>query len=239
MRGPLATTDRGRRSPRRSSRARRTPARSAPGRSASENEMRGAAQVHVEVRLAARLGLGEEAHEHVGLLGREARARPRRGSRRAPDTGTPRTARRAAIDSITGLPNPSHVDGNTTRSHAAYASATRVGAAERDRHRRAFDDACERVGVAVLGRARDPELHRRGRASCAARCAARRTRAGNVLALDRARRLQHHERRRRRSRTCARVSRRGRRAAGRGRRSCGSSSRPRSRALRARAGCAG
>ena len=147
-------------------------------------------------------------------------------------------ARRAAIDSITGLPKPSHVDGNTTRSHAAYASATRRRAAERDRHLGPLDDArraCRRSRLRPGRRSRACT----GRSAIAcARCAARRTAPGTFL------------------RSIARdgcsitnaSSAKPNCGAGRGavaglrdrdRRSCGRWSRPRSRALRARGGCAG
>ena len=124
----------GRRSPRRSSRARRTPARSWPGgRRARTRRARAAGSRRSRSRGAASR-LGEEAHEHARAARWRSSARPPRGSRRAPGTGTRRTRAGAAIDSITGLPNPSHVDGNTTRSHAAYASAARRRAADRHRN---------------------------------------------------------------------------------------------------------
>ena len=166
-------------------------------------------------------------------------ARRPRGSRRAPGYGNAAHARRAAIDSITGLPNPSHVDGNTTRSHAAYASATRRRAADGHRHVGAFDDArraCRRSRLRpgpTIQRCTRPvgDACARGAPRGAPRRARSCVRSRATVAASRTSSSAKPN--------CGAGRRRGRRAPGRGRRSCGSSSRPRSRALRARAGCAG
>ena len=100
--------------------------------------------------------------------------------------------RRCAIDSITGLPNPSHVDGNTTRSAAAYASATdgarpTVTGTGDSRH-----EPREHVVVSVLGGTGDPQPDLRV-AGERGELGGEGDRPGHVLARDRARRLDEDE----------------------------------------------
>ena len=124
----------------------------------------------------ARSGSGSVASNHW---------KPNAASSRA--TGNPPTAigLRCSADSISGSPKPSHVEGSTTASQAAYAPGIRTsnGSRRRTGTRPAGQHRVQLGLVAVLGRSGQPvgAAHRPGEPEP----------DGDALARDRPGRLQH------------------------------------------------
>ncbi len=189
----------------RSSRARRTPARSR--RAGRRARTRCAARRRFTSKYVSRpgVGLGEEAHEHLGLLGREA------PHARGEDLGEHGVGERGAR-----APGRDRLDHRVAealprrREHDEVARRVRVGDAvgAAERHRassRSFDDACERVARSRLRPG--PTTQRcTGRSVMRARDATRRApRRARSCARSRAT-VGARRARRRGSRTAARVA---------------------------------
>ena len=165
-------------------------------------------------------GSARNFDDRVGLLGRE-HAHAGRDDLGEHRVGI-RHARAAVRDRLDrpGCRSPPTSTGTRRGRTAAYASAAVDARPSVTGSVGAFDDALEHRRVAVLGRARDPEPEvELGRERV--QLLREPQRAGNVLALDRARRLEQHEVVVGEA-ELLRASRRGRRAADRGRSSCGS-----------------
>ena len=138
------------------------------------------------------IGVAQPGLDAVGVVDREQLARRTRGARRAPGSCRPRSGGGARSTRSPGCRSPPTSTGRATRSAAAYASAAVAARPTVTGTVASARSAGEHVVVAVLRRAGDPEadvavgLER-------ASSVGERDRARDVLARDRAGRLQQHE----------------------------------------------